>query len=74
MPIDPRFRTKLSEELIKLLKKEGKAKYDFGTFYLHKRKGYTILLRNGEKKRLKTQQTVFFRGSVKLKEAVKKMK
>ena len=67
-------RPKILDDIIFRLKKNGKAKYDFGTFYLYKRKGYSTILPNGKKEKVADYTAVFFRSSKALKRNFKMAK
>jgi len=66
-------RIKLLQDILTLLEVNGKAKFDIGTFYLHKRKGHKITLRSGRNKTVKPYTAIFFRGSKALRKAVKNL-
>ena len=61
------------EGIIKQLNESGKAKYDFGTFYLKERKNGIVKTFSGETKKVAPYQAVFFRASQKLKRGIKKL-
>jgi len=72
-------KPKLVDRIVADLKAGGKAKFDFGTFRLSRRKNGVVKLRlssakrPGEVVKVKTYNAVFFRQSDGLRRAIKKL-
>jgi nucleoid DNA-binding protein len=68
-------KPKLVPLILQLLKENGKAKFDFGTFNLVERNnGVVKLLTTGKVKKIKPYKALFFSASETLKKELKKYK